>query len=221
MRPLLVLRPEPGAAATVARAEALGLEAIAAPLFTIVPTPWHAPDPAAHDALMLTSANAIRHGGEALALYHALPVYAVGAATAAAAHAAGFPDVRTGAADATALLALMIAGGVARPLHLAGREHRDAGHPTLSITRRIVYSAEAATALPALAQAALASGAIALLHSPRAGALLANLAGDRASIPIAAISAAAADAAGEGWLARAIAATPDDAALLAAARKLV
>jgi len=85
MRPLLVLRPEPGAAATLARAVAAGWQAIAAPIFNIVPLPWAAPDPADHDALMLTSANAVRQAGDALRLYRHLPVYAVGEATAVAA----------------------------------------------------------------------------------------------------------------------------------------
>ena len=45
-RPIVVLRPEPGARATVARIEALGAHAVAAPLFAIRPLPWTPPDPA-------------------------------------------------------------------------------------------------------------------------------------------------------------------------------
>ena len=65
-RRVLVLRPNPGDAATIARAEGMGFVAIAAPLFGIVPVAW-TPSDAPHDALMLTSANALRHAGDALA----------------------------------------------------------------------------------------------------------------------------------------------------------
>lgn len=220
MRPLLVLRPEPGAAATIARAQAAGFEAIAAPLFTVMPLAWTAPDAQAHDALMLTSANAVRHAGPALDLYRSLPVYAVGEATASTAREAGFQDIRTGAGDAAALAALMARDGIRRPLHLAGRDHR-APVTSLAIERCLVYAAEPVAALPVSAHAALEKKAVALIHSPRAGALFARLlakAGiDARHVPAAAISAAA--AAGP-WFAVAIAAAPDDGALLAAAARL-
>jgi uroporphyrinogen-III synthase len=220
MRPLLVLRPQPGAAATVARAQAAGFEAIAAPLFTVAALPWHAPPPHAHDALMLTSANAVRHAGPALDLYRGLPAYAVGEATAAAARAAGFADVRTSVGDAADLAALMERDGIRLPLHLAGREHRDVAS-SLAIERCIVYAAEPVAALPDAARDGLERGAIALIHSPRAGGLFARLlaeAGvDGAEVAVAAISAAA--SAGP-WHEVAVAAAPDDGALLAAAARL-
>ena len=75
-RPIVVLRPEPGARATVARIEALGGHALAAPLFAIRPLPWTPPDPADHDALVLTSANAARMAGAGLARVAALPAFA-------------------------------------------------------------------------------------------------------------------------------------------------
>lgn len=219
MRPLLILRPEP--AATLARATAAGLQAIAAPIFAVVPVAWEAPDPAEHDALMLTSANALREGGPALHAYRALPVYAVGAATAAAALGAGFADTRAGASDVTALIAQMAQDGIARPLHLAGREHRAPTEARFPITRRIVYAAEALPALPAAATAALARDAVVLLHSQRAAetfaALLALDGIAPATVSVAAISSAAATG---GWKDKAIAATPDDEALLAAAARL-
>ena len=222
MIPLLVLRPEPGAAATISRAAALGLATVAAPLFTVAPVAWEPPDPAAHDALMLTSANALRHGGEALARYHGLPAYAVGAATGAAAAAAGFTDVRIGEGDAAALLARMAAEGIRRPLHLAGREHRAVAGGGLTLTRRIVYAADPVAGLPAAAHDAIPGGAVALVHSPRAAALFARLveAPMRARVALAAISAAAAAEAGEGWREIGIAPQPDDAALLAVAARL-
>ena len=88
MRRLLVLRPEPGASATVKRARERGLEAVAAPLFEVEPLTWQAPDVDAFDGLLLTSANAVRHGGDELLKLRGLEVYAVGEATADAAASA-------------------------------------------------------------------------------------------------------------------------------------
>ncbi|HEY0629709.1 MAG TPA: uroporphyrinogen-III synthase, partial [Sphingomicrobium sp.] len=66
MRKLLLLRPEPGLSASAERARALGLEVICRPLFEVEPVEWASPDPAAYDGLLLTSANAVRHGGPEL-----------------------------------------------------------------------------------------------------------------------------------------------------------
>jgi len=221
MTPLLVLRPEPGAAATVARAIAAGWHVIAAPLFTIAPEPWDAPAPAAHDALMLTSAQAVRHAGPALQHYRALPVYAVGEATGVAAMEAGFSDIRMGDADAALLVTMMVRDGIRHPLHLAGREHRILDAAPIPIERRIVYAADPVSELPAAARAAIGAHAIALIHSQRAGAVFADLlakAGiDAGTVRVAAISGAA--AAGP-WGAVKIADSPSDAALLAAAARL-
>ena len=43
MRHVVVLRPEPGASATVKRARELGLEPVTVPLFEIEPLPWQSP----------------------------------------------------------------------------------------------------------------------------------------------------------------------------------
>ena len=221
MKPLLVLRPEPGAAATFARALAAGLQPVATPIFTAGPVAWEAPDAGDYDALMLTSANAVRHAGPALSHYRALPVYAVGEATAVAAIDAGFADVRVGTGDAAALVAMMARDGISRPLHLAGREFRDLPDAPMPITRRIVYAAQPVAALPSAARAAIERGGIALIHSPRAGEVFAHLLSEAGiepgSVAIAAISEAA--AAGR-WRDVAIAVTPDDSALLAAAARL-
>jgi len=221
MKPLLVLRPEPGAAATFARALAAGLQPVATPIFTTGPVAWEAPDAAAHDALMLTSANAVRHAGPALDLYRALPVYAVGEATAIAAIDAGFADVRVGTGDAAALAALMARDGISRPLHLAGREFRDLPDAVMPITRRIVYAAEPVAVLPPAARAAIERGGVALIHSPRAGEVFAYLLSDAGIEPVNVAIAAISQAAAVGrWGEVAIAATPDDSALLAAAARL-
>ncbi len=221
MTRLLVLRPEPGAAATVANAVAAGWHPIAAPLFTVAAIDWEAPDAAAHDALMLTSAQAVRHAGSALAAYRTLPVYAVGEATGVAAMEAGFADVRMGSADSALLVTMMVRDGVRHPLHLAGREHRVLDAAPIPIARRIVYAADPVAELPDAARAAVEQDAVALLHSQRASAVFADLlvrAGlDPATVRVAAISGAA----GAGpWHRIKIADAPSDSALLAAAARL-
>ncbi len=104
MTRVLILRPEPGASATLARARALGLDAIAIPLFAIEPVGWHRPDPSDFDALLLTSANAIRAGGPGLDGLRNLPVYAVGEGTATAARECGLAVAATGQQGVDALL---------------------------------------------------------------------------------------------------------------------
>ncbi len=127
MRGVLVTRPEPGATATASRLAAMGFAPIVLPLTEIVATP-----PAAHgpcDAVVATSANALRHAPAGyLADLTDKRLYAVGAATAAAARRAGFADIAVAAgtaADLAALIAREAAPG-ARLLHLAGRD-RTAG----------------------------------------------------------------------------------------------
>lgn len=217
MSRVLILRAEPGASETAARAAAMGLEPVVAPLFTIRPVAWDAA--ATPEAVLITSANAARHGGEGVKALLCLPCYTVGEATAAAARAAGFGDVRTGPSDGAAAVAMMAADKVHQALHLCGRDHVPLAHPDIAIDRRIVYEAVAADALPKTALEAIRAGAVVLLHSPRAAALLTRLVPDRAGVRLAAISPAAAAAAGEGWVVAA-ACLPRDAPLLELAAKL-
>lgn len=224
MSHVLILRPQPAAGETAERAEALGLQPIMSPLFTISPCRWDPPDPSDFDAVMFTSANAPRLAGPALERFVSLPCYAVGPATEAQARLAGFSDIRIGPSDAEALLARATADGIRRLLHLCGREHMALDQAMLPVTRVIVYASDACDTLPAEAEAALAAGALALLHSPRAAGLFAALVGssalDRGAIRLAAISGGAADAAGPGWRQCAIAPAPRDEALLELAAKL-
>lgn len=224
MSSLLILRPQPAAAETAARAAGMGLQSVVAPIFVLCAVDWDSPHSSEADAVMLTSANAPRFGGEALQGFVQLPCYAVGERTAAEARRMGFADVRTGESDVSALLALMARDGVSRLLHLSGRDHKRVEQQDMTILRRIVYSADAIQTLPTQADAALREGAVPLIHSPRAGshfALLAEAAGhDRSRIRLAAISEAAAEAAGRGWAAKAIAEAPRDEALLELGAKL-
>jgi uroporphyrinogen-III synthase len=212
---ILILRPHPGAGETAARARALGLEPVEAPIFSVRPLEWTAPDPAGFDAVMLTSASAARQAAAGLAPFTSLPCYAVGEATGAAAAEAGFADVRVGPDDGKGLLLMMAEDEVHAVLHPCGRDHLALDLPDVAITRAPVYAAEAAERLPVAAE-----GMIALLHSPRAAALFAGLAGEKARIRIAAISARTARAAGEGWQSVAVSPRPRDQALLELAAEL-
>jgi uroporphyrinogen-III synthase len=211
MRRALVLRPEPGASETMERARKLGLEALSIPLFEVEPVNWVAPDPGGFDGLLLTSANAIRHGGEQLAQLRGLKVHAVGQATADAAREAGFEVAAIGDRGVDGLLGSLDPG--LRLLHLCGEDRVDAGE---AITAIAVYRARPLEQ-PDISQA---EGSVALIHSPRAGRRFAELVEDRSSIAIGAISAAAAEAVGAGWEIIAVADSPGDKALLALAARL-
>jgi uroporphyrinogen-III synthase len=220
-RAIAVLRPEPGNAATTAAIEALGLTAIRLPLFEVHAIDWTPPDVARFDALLLTSANTPRHAGPELAALRGLPVHAVGDATATAARDAGLKVVAVGDRDGAALVAAAAASGVQRALLLGGRDRAVQEHPIIAKAIAVYASEPVAVALEALDQL---GGSVVLLHSARAARRVADLidrAGiDRRTVRLAAISEAAAGAAGGDWARIAAAPSPDDAALIALARSL-
>ncbi|WP_076068789.1 uroporphyrinogen-III synthase [Sphingomonas montana] len=217
---LLILRPRVGGDATAVRAGRLGFDPVVAPLFHYRSLPWSPPDPKTVDAVLLTSAAAVRLGGDGLARFRSLPVQAVGTATADAARLAGFTDITTSGKDADAALIQLAARGHRVILHLAGREHIAVERPSLSIQRIPVYAADAVDRLPDAAAAALADRAVVLLHSPRAATVFAGLVRTRTTVRIACFSSAVADAANAGWAGVAVATHPTDDALFAAARLL-
>jgi uroporphyrinogen-III synthase len=214
MRRVLVLRPEPGASATVERARQRGLDAFAVPLFEIEPVEWSAPDAASFDGLLITSANAMRAAGDRLQGLRGLKVYAVGDATALAARDAGFDVVAVGDAGVERLLASIEAD--LRLLHLGGEDRKEIRDARQEINSIIVYRSRPIEN-PDLSGTA---GAIALIHSPRAARRFAELASDRGSIAIFAIGPDAAEAAGHGWQSVESAERPTDDALLALAASL-
>ena len=209
MTRVLVIRPEPGASRTVSRALELGLDAISVPLFTVEPIAWTVPDRDLFDGLLVTSANAMRHGSENLGSLQALPVFAVGEATAEAARSAGFGVATIGTLGADQLLEML--DPKLRLLHLCGEDRRTPNKAAQEITPLVVYRSRPIEA-PELSSE---RRAIALVHSQRAAQRLAELIEDRKSVIIAAISSAAAAGAGEGWKSVHIAAQPTDDALLA------
>ena len=221
MTRVVILRPQPGADATADRARALGLDPVVAPLFTIRPLAWDAPDPAGFDAVMVTSANAVRHAGDGLTPFLALPCYTVGGRSAAAARTAGFSDIRIGPGNGGSLLEMMAADKIGRAFHPCGREVIAYSHPAVAVTRRPVYASDVAGRLTDEATQAITAGAVVLLHSPGAAAAFGHLIGKaRGRIRIVAISPAAASAAGPGWQAVEAAPVPRDQALLELAGKL-
>ncbi len=214
MRPVLVLRPELGASQTLVQARKRGLDAVAVPLFTVGPIGWDAPNPGDFDALLLTSANAVRHGGGGLEALRWLPVHAVGEATAQAARNAGFFIAGTGDSGVEDLLDSIDPG--LKLLHLCGADRHAHDDSRQRITAIPVYRSTP------IDQPDLASvrDPVALIHSPRAGRRLAELVSDRGDMVIAAISLAAAQAAGAGWQHIETAPAPTDDALLALAARL-
>ncbi|KQM14786.1 uroporphyrinogen-III synthase [Novosphingobium sp. Leaf2] len=221
--PVLVLRPEPGASATLASARAAGLNAYAFPLFAVRPLAWEPVAADTVDALLIGSANALRHGGAALAQYRGLPAYTVGETSARAARDAGLHVIATGRGGLQDLLD-RLEPGHARLLRLAGRERVElAVPPQVEIVVREVYASEPVPLPDGLAHA-LAAPVLALLHSGEAAVRLAQLCDEagiaRSHIHLAAIGPRVGRRAGTGWTRVRSAASPDDAALLALAAQM-
>lgn len=220
-RPLLVLRPEPGNAATVRRARSLGLEADGVPIFAVGPVAWVAPDPAGFVGVLLTSANALRMAGPDLARFIHLPAFAVGSATAELAREAGFTSVVVGESDVSRMMGRIATLGVQRLLHICGADITPYDLFGIEVERVVVYDSPAVEPAPDLGPL-LALEPVVLLHSPRAARHFASLADEasRPGISLVAISQRAAEAAGNGWREVAIAAEPRDEALLKVAATL-
>lgn len=221
MSDILILRPEPGAARTAERVRALGLTPVVYPLFMIVPLPWTGPEPQLVDAVMFTSANAARHGGAQLERYRHLPAFAVGEATGEAVRSAGFADVWVGNDGGVALAAAVAETPLRRILHISGRDVRLFDPGPLKLFSACVYASVESGNAEELASRLAEAGAV-MVHSPRAGARLAELMppSARSGVSLVAISAAAADAAGRGWASISTADRPADDAMLALALRL-
>ena len=219
MKRLIVLRPEPGGSSTVEAARRLGLAATALPLFKIGALPWEAPEGAKFDGLLLTSANAVFHGGEQLRSLRGLKAYCVGEATAKAAREAGFDIAATGDAGVDRLLGSIESD--LRLLHLVGKDHTRPVDAEQSISTVPVYAAEE---LPAPEGLAEVEGSVVALHSGRAaerfGALMDQKGIGRGAVAIAAISGSVAEAAGGDWLEVEAAEAPNEPSLLALASSM-
>lgn len=217
MRPLVIVRPEPGASATAEAARAVGLNAVVISLFEVRPLDWQPPDPSRFDSLLLTSANSVRHGGTGLDRLKCLAVHCVGQATAAAARSAGFVVRSVGSAGVDELLQSLDPD--LRLLHLCGADRKEPADARQTIEPLPVYEA-----VELSVDLAGASGAVVAIHSARAASTFGRNVDsqrlDRATIAVAAISSEAAEAAGSGWERVEAASEPSDAALLAIASRL-
>jgi uroporphyrinogen-III synthase len=218
--PVVAIRAEPGCSATVAAGRDFGLDILPVPLAEIRPVEWSLPD-GEFDALLLGSANALRHGGPAVDNLVDKPVYAVGETTAAVARERGFAVARTGRGGLQPLLD-DLGGESLRLLRVAGREMVPLTPPAgIEIETVVAYES---VPLPLHDAALLRRPALVLLHS---AASAIHFAGEcrrheihRAEISLAALAPRIADAAGEGWAAVRTAAEPTEAALLALAREM-
>lgn len=227
MKLLVIVRPEPGAAVTLAAARARGIEALSFPLFAVEPVSWVVPEPETFDALLIGSANSLRHGGAGLRQYRNKPTYAVGALTAQAARAAGLAVVAMGSGGMQEMFA-HLAPGHRHLLRLSGRARVELSPPPgVTLVERTVYDS---IPLPMpddcarlLGTRALA-GTVVALHSAEGAKHFAaecdRLKLSPARLRLAALAPRIAAAAGSGWMAVACAPTPDDVALLALAEQM-
>jgi uroporphyrinogen-III synthase len=167
-----ITRAQPGAEATAERVRAMGHDPLVGPLLAIR---------ALENALAFTSANGVRAFVNINA-ERALKVFAVGAATAQAARAAGFRTVLSADGDVEAL-----AEGIGqRRKELVGHIlHPGAAEPAGDLTgalarhgvearRLILYESDPVKLEPEEAEA-LVKADIVLLHSPRAAKVLAGV----------------------------------------------
>lgn len=221
---ILIIRPLPAAKHTAEIALADNISAEIAPLFDLSPVTWVPPDPYAFDGLLLTSGNALRHGGDKIDKMRDLPVLAVGQATAQAAAQRGFRLALVGNRDKADLLQKAETKGFKRLLWLAGK-HRTAATPNEAlIAERITIYESAEQKAPENFNAMVARCDAVMLHSPRAAAHflteLRRCSLEHGQISIAALSNAVAEAAGNGWKNIVIAQEPNDKALLRAAKSI-
>lgn len=176
-----ITRAQPGADVTAERVRAMGHDAVVAPLLAVRVLPDVSVDLRGVAALAFTSANGVRAFADASG-ERGLKVFAVGAATAQAARAAGFKSVLSADGDVEALAegiaarrgelrgavlhpgALEPAGDLAGALEKQGVEAR----------RLILYETAPVDLGDAQAEALGRSDAV-LLHSPRAAQVLAKL----------------------------------------------
>jgi uroporphyrinogen-III synthase len=182
---ILVTRPQPDNAATVAALREKGFEVLAAPMLRFETVAFQDDSDARYGAVVVTSANALRavEGQAAIARLKELPLFAVGERTAEAASEAGFRNVISADGDATALRELMVASVRAKTLkksgtllYLAGADlARDLagelGERGFSVVTQTTYRMAPIVSLPReVCDAFAANGIEAVLHYSRRSA---------------------------------------------------
>lgn len=180
---IFVFRPQSDAERSARKLAARGHEAVVAPLFDVKPSQEPAPD-GPFDAIVLTSGNAVSALASAPDAWRRLPVFTVGARTAARVREAGLPDARSADGGRDELIALIgdNLGPPARLLLIAGRDRHDDVEARLagagfSTTVWTAYAAEAVEVLPETAAAALRDRNVeaALHYSPRGAQVFLDL----------------------------------------------
>jgi len=178
-----ITRSEPGASETAERLVAAGHQPVVAPLLAVEPLPRPHIDLDGVKALAFTSANGVRAFAAACA-DRSLRVFAVGAATATAAKAAGFRSLLSGDGDVTALASRI----ATRQLELRGGGvvlHPGAVEPAGDLVGALQKAGVEARSLPLYDTApaalepsflaAIGGFDVALVHSPKAARILAKL----------------------------------------------
>lgn len=214
MKKLVILRPDPGLTASMARAKDAGLDPIACPLTRVEPVDWSVPDLTDFDTLMFTSAKGAMEAAPHAEALLDLRCIAVGEKTAAAAREAGFDVKIVGDKGVDDLLEKM--ADEACILHLCGVNFRKPA-AAQQINHLPVYRAVVTGDQPP------ADGEhVYMVHSPRLGALLAMAIpeSDRTDKHVVAISQMAGVAVGPGWANVVMAERPQDEAMLSVALKL-
>jgi len=228
MKCALVLRAREDAPRTAAKLAEMGFGCVRSPVLEIVATGATAPAED-FDAVIVTSAKALEHGDQPEDLRR-LPLFAVGARTAALAARRGW-RVAGWAPESVALLSVILERrpSPGRLLYLAGRPRRETLESELRRAGREVFALETyearEAALTREAAEALAKGEIsaALHYSPRSAEIFMRLVSRDNLVTAAralahfAISAQTAAALGPlGAPELRVAATPDEDALLEA-----
>lgn len=223
IRRVWVTRAKPGAARTADRLTALGFEPVVVPLLTLAPLPGAldaAPPPDAVAVLALTSPNGVEAFAPLIPRFRDHPVFAVGDATAEAARAAGFADVRSASGDIHALARLIAAEAPPGPL-LAPGAREPAGDLPALLPGRPVQRLPVYAAFETHAPAPGAFDAV-MLHSPRAARALATdlpRAASSGRLAICISDAAAAPLRPFDFTTIHIAAAPDEPSMLSALGK--
>jgi uroporphyrinogen-III synthase len=176
-----ITRTQPGAAATAERVRAMGHDALVAPLLAVRRVEDAEIELRGVGALAFTSANGVRAFAD-LSGERELRVFAVGAATAQAARAAGFRTVLSADGDVEALAE----GIAARRLQLRGAVlHPGAAEPAgdlvdalkkhgVEARRAVLYETGPVQFCEIETERLLRADAV-LLHSPRAAKVLAAM----------------------------------------------
>ena len=184
---MLVTRPEPDAQSSCARLNALGIEALAAPVMVRQTLEVSLPRPDGFTAMVLTSANAVRSLRDrgVLEHYQHLPVFAVGDRTALEARAAGFERVSSAAGALGDLVNAMTIARVPGPIFYPAGKHQSADLAKalaplgVMVATAKIYDMVPVDALPEAIISALGAeiGAV-LAYSRRSAEIFAGLARD-------------------------------------------